>query len=245
MPGATVPRSPRRTCHAHDARHDERPNHESNQQVESSEPVHCAREHPGARSGYPEYSHGTRSTRMRSSECSHLRTSARPLHKSGCRRVRAGWWRRRAERRGGHCVCARAFRPRDSACARMRAQSLRAALRRSFAVGIPASIEVGAIRNMAVPATTTAQLGETQKLRKGVGLMGSHLQHKDYGMPCHTAAQRAAPLCVVASRRRMELGRQQLAWAFVIAMTGRGTWNVRGSFRCFTARVGTLSTHTG
>ena len=68
----------------------------------------------------------------------------------------------------------------------------------SVVCGIPASIEVGAIRNMAVPATTTAQLGDTQKLRKGVGLMGSHLQHS-YGIAvpycgttCRSAWLRAA-----------------------------------------------------
>ena len=59
VPGATVPRSPRQNCHAHDVRHDERPHHELNQEVKSSEALHCAREHAiSAQRGYSEYSHG-------------------------------------------------------------------------------------------------------------------------------------------------------------------------------------------
>ena len=66
-PGATVPRGPRQSCQAHDERNDERPDHELNQEVKSSEALHCAREHaPGAQSRYSQYSHGVLLVRLAS-----------------------------------------------------------------------------------------------------------------------------------------------------------------------------------
>jgi hypothetical protein len=55
-PGATVPRGPRQSCQAHDERRDERPHRELNNEVNDSQPLHCARER--ARIGYSEYSRG-------------------------------------------------------------------------------------------------------------------------------------------------------------------------------------------
>jgi hypothetical protein len=96
---------------------------------------------------------------------------------------------------------------------------------------------------MAVFATIIVKLSKIT-LRKEFGLMGSNLQHKD---ACRVILrqQRAAPLCLVESRRRMELDRQQLAWAFVTDMTDSGTWWARVSFRCCTTRAGTLGTPLG
>ncbi len=55
VPGATVPRGPRQSCQAHDERHEERPHHELNKEVKTSEALHCAREHAsGAHSRWAE-----------------------------------------------------------------------------------------------------------------------------------------------------------------------------------------------
>jgi hypothetical protein len=46
VPGATVPRGPRQSCHAHDERHDERPRHEIDRREQRAQQWRCAREHP-------------------------------------------------------------------------------------------------------------------------------------------------------------------------------------------------------
>jgi hypothetical protein len=122
----------------------------------------------------------TLSSHVRYSEYSHkvvglltLDHKRAPTPQSGCLRVRAGWWRRRAERGGGMrvraCVSRARLGMRSYACA------VRACYTASVVRGIPA---VGAIRTMAVPATIIVKLSETT-LRKGFGLMESNLQHKD------------------------------------------------------------------
>ena len=56
VPRPTVPRGPRQSCQAHDEHRDERPDHELNKEVKSSEALHCAREHaPGAQSRWAEH----------------------------------------------------------------------------------------------------------------------------------------------------------------------------------------------
>ena len=75
VPRATVPRGPRQSCQANDKRHDERPHHELNKEVKSSEALHCAREHASsAQSGYSEYSHGVLLARLASGLHTRART---------------------------------------------------------------------------------------------------------------------------------------------------------------------------
>ncbi len=75
VPGATVPRGPRQSCQANDERHDERPHHELNEEVKTSEALHCAREHAsGAQSRYSQYSHGVLLARLASGLHTRART---------------------------------------------------------------------------------------------------------------------------------------------------------------------------
>ena len=75
VPRATVPRGPRQSCQAHDERHDERPHHELNKEVKSSETLHCAREPAtGAQSRYSQYSRGVLLARLASGLHTRART---------------------------------------------------------------------------------------------------------------------------------------------------------------------------